>query len=74
MSKIIPIGGNNVDSRYFGGFKLLEIMQKKLSAKKDLFSQPDVDQNEIIEITSIADHPTKHVSRKALTDITPTIH
>ena len=42
-------------------------MQNK--CKEGFILTPDVDQNEIIEITSIADHPTKHVSRKALTDI-----
>ena len=41
MSKIIPIGGNNVTYDISVGKKLLqEIMRKKLNAKKVLFKLP----------------------------------
>ena len=69
MSKIIPIGGNNVTHDISVGLITPRNYAEEIKCKEGFILTPDVDQNEIIEITSIADHPTKHVSRKALTDI-----
>ena len=69
MSKIIPIGGNNVTHDISVGLITPRNYAEEIKCKEGFILTPDVDQNEIIEITSIADHPAKHVSRKALTDI-----
>ncbi len=69
MSKIIPLGGNNVTYDISVGLITPRNYAEEIKCKEGFILTPDIDQNEIIEITSIADHPTKHVSRKALTDI-----
>ena len=69
MSKIIPIGGNNVTYDISVGLITPRNYAEEIKCKEGSIQTPDLDQNEIIEITSIADHPTKHISRKALTDI-----
>ena len=68
MSGVIPIGGTNVTRDIAVGFISPINYAEQIKCSEGFAYSPGVDQQEVVEVTSIADRPKQQVTRKALAE------